>query len=551
MIGKPLLAGGQCDLFHGCVLCVHRRQGVRIHIRQMVAVYGGLLRKRQTGYGDHYACVRLQFLSFAVADLDIISKVICSQSHVCKVLSDIRDLLCIQLLNDQLSVLRENAFRSKGHAVTAIGSDGAALVLSSITVCLLFACILILRIFRQLCEAKNGRILCVIGDILHLVRRVAFNGLDPGRRFFFCCCVLCSNSYMFGLSVFIQIKKDQISRLRDICSRFPVNVKVLIALRLAGQHLNPCVTVRGLRHLLSGDLCIVQAEVYKHGTPVLIRLTVPCAITGVALDGLSILLYRIVLCTFHVIDLCFGDCQQILCPIPGQFYILKCLFPVRSALHLSLRIGSAGKHMGMFRLFADQLHFPALIRMSMNSFCLCLLLTADQDLHFLQAAFSMLMAGILTFLLLTDQFCLCLITFFLMNMTDSLALLQSADQRLLITFLLRVDMFLSSAVYRVLQRNCRKDQGICRAERNHQGKAADYRLPPSFFQINRRSPSDFSVFHLFHQPFLLLYIAIFSSRIQNPAGARCEVRSARSSAPVRHSLPRCSGNPPRCSGGLP
>ena len=238
------------------------------------------------------------------------------------------------------------------------------------------------------------------------------------------------------------------------------------------------------------------------------------------MDGLSILCHCVVGCAFCVSGLGLSDGCQVCPPVTCKCDAAYCGLPYISIFYVCIRIGVAGKGMGVFLFAADQFFFitfccvavAIVFLLTTDQLFLCLItlccvvvstfallhtagklflcgiaavyftmymvricIWAGQNLFFCIAGFCVLVT--IGFGSLTDQSFHFSVTGFRM-LVGSLALLLTTDQFVLIAVLC-VGMLLFATVDICLCGQCREDQCIDRAENHQTGKDA-YCLLPAF-----------------------------------------------------------------------
>ena len=311
---------------------------------------------------------------------------------------------------------------------------------------------------------------------------------------------------MVGAAVQVCIQQEQVTGLWCVAIRICVI---------------PCAAVAVLWNCACGYSCVAQTEICELGGPVIpVWVICPCAVAGVAVDGLSVLCYCVVSCALCVSGLGLGNGCQICTPVTCKCDAAYCVLPYISILYVCIRIGVAGKCMGVFLFAADQLFFITFCCVAVT---IVFLLAADQLFLFLIAfccvvvstfallytAGKLFLCGIaavkltmymalfficasqnlffcitgicvlvsLGFRGLTDQSIHFLITVIRMMM-GSLSLLLSADQFFLIARIC-VGMLLFATVGIRLCGQCREDQCID-STKNHQTGKDTYCLLPAF-----------------------------------------------------------------------
>ena len=283
----------------------------------------------------------------------------------------------------------------------------------------------------------------------------------------------------------------------------------------------PCAAVTVLWNYACWYSCVAQAEVCELGGPVItVWVVCPCAVAGVAMDGLSILCYCVVGCALCVSGLGLSDGYQVCTPVACKCYTAYCVLPYISILYVCIRVGVAGKCMGVFLFTADQLFFitfccvavAIVFLLATNQLFLCLITlccVVMSTLAFLHTAGKLFLCGIATvkftmymtlICIRTGQnlfFCIAgfcvLVTIRFGSRTDqsfhfsvtvvrmmvgSLAFLFTADQFVLIACFC-VGMLLFATVGICLCGQYWEDQCIDRAENHQTGKDA-YCLLPAF-----------------------------------------------------------------------
>ena len=144
----------------------------------------------------------------------------------------------------------------------------------------------------------------------------------------------------------VKVEEDQVAGLRQVLVRRAVEVVLLL-----GEGLDPMLTVGVQRDTL--HLGVVQDEGGKHGAPVAVGVAVPCAVAGIALDGLADLQHNVILCALLIAQLSLGNGNDILPPVAGQLHILYGALPDLRSLHIGGGVGVAGIGVGMLLQSAD------------------------------------------------------------------------------------------------------------------------------------------------------------------------------------------------------
>ena len=336
-------------------------------------------------------------------------------------------------------------------------------------------------------------------------------------------------------------------------------------------------------------LGVVQDEGGKHGAPVAVGVAVPCAVAGIALDGLAVLQHNVILCALLIAQLSLGNGNDVLPPVAGQLHILYGALPDLRSLHIGGGVGVAGKGVGMLLQSADggvgdRGGNLALFQIAgQNQLALGLLLTAGEHLLPGVALIGMLVAvallqtaGQLTGGLVARSGVLVVLV--LLQAADqrgglgvasvgvvvTLALLLTADQlaplegvavvgvgvashqlvaALVVDMRLRdhyvaalvMDVLRDAALCVLFHCNGRQNQRIGRAKHHHCRQTADGLVPTPFALVRLRVFRCLLQRILFHLSITLLIIPAFQVR----TGARPEKQSFPQFVPQTHSLPLC------------
>ena len=195
-----------------------------------------------------------------------------------------------------------------------------------------------IRILGQQAIAVQGLVVPLVLAMGYLVAAVALDGLDAILLVYFG-----HDTHMVRTFVLVDIEEDKITRLGTAVLRLQEHV-------VLGEQFFPLGAGGCARHVFLRDVCIVQAELDKHGAPVLVRHAQVGAVTGIA-HGLLVH-DLIVAAAFFIIQLAFRDLQQVLRPDAGQLFLLRQgLLPLGLGLQVGLRIRIALQGMLMLFLF--------------------------------------------------------------------------------------------------------------------------------------------------------------------------------------------------------
>ena len=309
---------------------------------------------------------------------------------------------------------------------------------------------------------------------------------------------------MIGVAVVVCIQQKQVTGL------WCVAVRICVI---------PCAAVAVLWYRACGYSCVAQTEVCELGGPVIpVWVVCPCTVASVAVDGLSILCHCVVGCAFCVSGLGLSDGCQVCTPVTCKCHTAYCGLPYISIFYVCIRIGVAGKGMGVFLFAADQFFFITFccvavaivfllttdqLFLFLITFCCVVVSTfallhtagkpflcgiaavyftmymvriciwAGQNLFFCIAGFCVLVT--IGFGSLTDQSFHFSVTGFRM-LVGSLALLLTTDQFVLIAVLC-MGMLLFATVGIRLCGQCREDQCIDSTKNHQTGKDAYCLLP--------------------------------------------------------------------------
>ena len=313
-------------------------------------------------------------------------------------------------------------------------------------------------------------------------------------------------------------------------------------------------------------LGVVQDEGGKHGAPVAVGVAVPCAVAGIALDGLAVLQHNVILCALLIAQLSLGNGNDVLPPVAGQLHILYGALPDLRSLHIGGGVGEAGKGVGMLLQSADggvgdRGGNLALFQIAgQNQLALGLLQTAGQLTGGLVARSGVLV--VLVLLQAADQrgglgvaSVGVVVTLALLLTADQLAPLEGVavvgvgvashqlvaalvvDMRLRDHYVaaLVMDVLRDAALCVLFHCNGRQNQRIGRAKHHHCRQTADGLVPTPFALVRLRVFRCLLQRILFHLPITLLIIPAFQVR----TGARPEKQSFPQFVPQRHSLPLC------------
>ena len=358
----------------------------------------------------------------------------------------------------------------------------------------------------------------------------------------------------------VKVEEDQVAGLRQVLVRRAVEVVLLL-----GEGLDPMLTVGVQRDTL--HLGVVQDEGGKHGAPVAVGVAVPCAVAGIALDGLAVLQHNVILCALLIAQLSLGNGNDVLPPVAGQLHILYGALPDLRSLHIGGGVGVAGKGVGMLLQSADggvgdRGGNLALFQIAgQNQLALGLLLTAGEHLLPGVALIGMLVA---VALLQTAGQLMGGLGVASVGVVVTLALLLTADQlaplegvavvgvgvashqlvaALVVDMRLRdhyvaalvMDVLRDAALCVLFHCNGRQNQRIGRAKHHHCRQTADGLVPTPFALVRLRVFRCLLQCILFHLPITLLIIPAFQVR----TGARPEKQSFPQFVPQTHSLPLC------------
>ena len=440
-----------------------------------------------------------------------------------------------------------------GNAVLALGGQDE-----------LLRRLLVFRLLlRQLAVAEDGGIVQLIGDVLHLIRGVALDGLELDGVLVLVVHDLHHQTHVIGsgrLVLNVKVEEDQVAGLRQVLVRRAVEVVLLL-----GEGLDPMLTVGVQRDTL--HLGVVQDEGGKHGAPVAVGVAVPCAVAGIALDGLAVLQHNVILCALLIAQLSLGNGNDVLPPVAGQLHILYGALPDLRSLHIGGGVGVAGKGVGMLLQSADggvgdRGGNLALFQIAgQNQLALGLLLTAGEHLLPGVALIGMLVAVALlqTAGQLTGGLGVAsvgvVVTLALLLTADQLAPLEGVavvgvgvashqlvaalvvDMRLRDHYVaaLVMDVLRDAALCVLFHCNGRQNQRIGRAKHHHCRQTADGLVPTPFALVRLRVFRCLLQRILFHLSITLLIIPAFQVR----TGARPEKQSFPQFVPQTHSLPLC------------
>ena len=358
----------------------------------------------------------------------------------------------------------------------------------------------------------------------------------------------------------VKVEEDQVAGLRQVLVRRAVEVVLLL-----GEGLYPMLTVGVQRDTL--HLGVVQDEGGKHGAPVAVGVAVPCAVAGIALDGLAVLQHNVILCALLIAQLSLGNGNDVLPPVAGQLHILYGALPDLRSLHIGGGVGVAGKGVGMLLQSADggvgdRGGNLALFQIAgQNQLALGLLLTAGEHLLPGVALIGMLVAVALlqTAGQLTGGLGVAsvgvVVTLALLLTADQLAPLEGVavvgvgvashqlvaalvvDMRLRDHYVaaLVMDVLRDAALCVLFHCNGRQNQRIGRAKHHHCRQTADGLVPTPFALVRLRVFRCLLQRILFHLSITLLIIPAFQVR----TGARPEKQSFPQFVPQTHSLPLC------------
>ena len=358
----------------------------------------------------------------------------------------------------------------------------------------------------------------------------------------------------------VKVEEDQVAGLRQVLVRRAVEVVLLL-----GEGLDPMLTVGVQRDTL--HLGVVQDEGGKHGAPVAVGVAVPCAVAGIALDGLAVLQHNVILCALLIAQLSLGNGNDVLPPVAGQLHILYGALPDLRSLHIGGGVGVAGKGVGMLLQSADggvgdRGGNLALFQIAgQNQLALGLLLTAGEHLLPGVALIGMLVAVALlqTAGQLTGGLGVAsvgvVVTLALLLTADQLAPLEGVavvgvgvashqlvaalvvDMRLRDHYVaaLVMDVLRDAALCVLFHCNGRQNQRIGRAKHHHCRQTADGLVPTPFALVRLRVFRCLLQRILFHLSITLLIIPAFQVR----TGARPEKQSFPQFVPQTHSLPLC------------
>ena len=177
-------------------------------------------------------------------------------------------------------------------------------------------------------DAAVGKI---IGQKLDLIGDIASEDLQRGQLALLIDKHLRHNTDgadLTGIILAVDIQQDQIAGLRQVLVRL---AEQLSGLQLFIIAFTACILRQPLH------LCVVGTEGNEGGAPVYVGRTVPCTVPGIA-HHRAILGQNHVLLTLTVVQLGFGNGQQVLAPAAGELHILKGGLPVLCRFHVRLRI---------------------------------------------------------------------------------------------------------------------------------------------------------------------------------------------------------------------
>ena len=415
-----------------------------------------------------------------------------------------------------------------GNAVLALGGQDE-----------LLRRLLVFRLLlRQLAVAEDGGIVQLIGDVLHLIRGVALDGLELDGVLVLVVHDLHHQTHVIGsgrLVLNVKVEEDQVAGLRQVLVRRAVEVVLLL-----GEGLDPMLTVGVQRDTL--HLGVVQDEGGKHGAPVAVGVAVPCAVAGIALDGLAVLQHNVILCALLIAQLSLGNGNDVLPPVAGQLHILYGALPDLRSLHIGGGVGAAGKGVGMLLQSADggvgdRGGNLALFQIAgQNQLALGLLQTAGQLTGGLVARSGVLV--VLVLLQAADQRGgLGVASVGVVVTSHQLVAALVVDMRLRDHYVaaLVMDVLRDAALCVLFHCNGRQNQRIGRAKHHHCRQTADGLVPTPFALVRLRVFRCLLQCILFHLPITLLIIPAFQVR----TGARPEKQSFPQFVPQTHSLPLC------------